>query len=214
MQSRPSSRRSSRSTRSSSHRWPTCSSTTTERLHASSQQTLQEIMAYLANFEDSTPVHQKEVLEFVLKKNSEAQPTGLAPAQAVAAASQEDCATDPNGKVLFDAKGDFISIAQLCDILLRPDDFVHGHLRYEDGAMLDKHLVSRMKAAFHPHVGTGDKGAIHTIDTDSEPAASGSGDEDEEDCMLADPHEEALDPITSIVHHPFGGDTFGATDEK
>ncbi len=32
--------------------------------------------------------------------------------------------------------------------------------------------------------------------------------------MLDDAHQEARDPITSIMRHPFGGDTFGATDEK
>ena len=56
--------------------------------------------------------------------------------------------------------------------------------------------------------------AVHTIDTDSEPAVGGSEDEEEDDGMLDNPHQEAQDPIASVIRHPFGGDTFGDTDDK
>ena len=47
--------------------------------------------------------------------------------------------------------------------------------------MLDKRLLARMKATFLPSVGEGATRAVHTIDTDSEPANGGSADEEEDD---------------------------------
>ncbi len=141
-----------------------------ELLYGSSLQTQQQIMAYLANFEDSTMIRQEEMLRFVLRKHFAAA-AGSALAQVAAAASHQNCAIDPDGNVLFDPKGDFISNEQLGYILLRPDDLLFGFFRYQDGTTLDKRLIARMKATSRHEVAS----------------SGGSGDEEEDDGVLQSP---------------------------